>query len=48
MICPNMKKNTLQNIIDALTNLAPVVKVPEEIRIPALKAVDRMMATPRG
>jgi quinolinate synthase len=47
MTCPNMKKNTLQNIIDALTTISPVIKVPEEIRIPALKAVERMMAVPR-
>jgi quinolinate synthase len=47
MICPNMKKNTLQTIVDALTDLAPVVKVPDEVRGPALQAVDRMMAIPR-
>jgi quinolinate synthase len=47
MICPNMKKNTLQNIVDALETLSPVVKVPEDIRGPALRAVELMMAVPR-
>ena len=47
MICPNMKKNTLQNVIDALTNMAPVVRVPDGIRAAALRAVERMMAVPR-
>ncbi|MDR2300817.1 MAG: quinolinate synthase NadA [Deltaproteobacteria bacterium] len=47
MVCPNMKKNSLENIISALENMDPVIKVPEEIRIPALRAVDRMMAVPR-
>jgi quinolinate synthase len=47
MICPNMKKNTLQNILEALENLEPVIKVPTEIRLSALKAVERMMAVPR-
>jgi quinolinate synthase len=47
LICPNMKKNSLKDIIKALETLTPVIKVPEEIRIPALRAVDRMMAVPR-
>jgi quinolinate synthase len=47
MICPNMKKNTLNNIVDALSTMTPVIKVPEEIRLPALRAVERMMAVPR-
>ena len=47
LICPNMKKNSLEDVINALETLTPVIKVPEEIRIPALRAVDRMMAVPR-
>jgi quinolinate synthase len=47
MICPNMKKNSLQNIIDALETLSPVIKVLAEIREPALKAVELMMTVPR-
>ena len=47
MICPNMKKNSLENIVSALETLSHVIKVPEEIRLPAMRAVDRMMAVPR-
>jgi quinolinate synthase len=47
MICPNMKKNALEDVLQALETISPVIKVPEEIRIPALRAVDRMMAVPR-
>ncbi|MDR1608414.1 MAG: quinolinate synthase NadA [Deltaproteobacteria bacterium] len=47
MICPNMKKNRVSDIILALKNLEPVIKVPEEIRLPALRAVERMLAIPR-
>jgi quinolinate synthase len=47
MICPNMKKNTLADVIKALETLTPVIKVPDESRGPALKAVERMMAVPR-
>jgi quinolinate synthase len=47
MICPNMKKNRLEDVARALESLGPVVKVPEEIRLPALRAVERMMAIPR-
>lgn len=44
MICPNMKKTTLMSIRDALRDMRPVVKVPEETRIPAKRALDRMLA----
>lgn len=47
LICPNMKLTSLEDIAAALTTMAPVVKVPEEIRIPAKKALDRMLAIPR-
>ncbi|MDR2459484.1 MAG: quinolinate synthase NadA [Deltaproteobacteria bacterium] len=47
MICPNMKKNTLQNILDCLTTNSPIIKVEEDIRILALRAVERMLAVPR-
>jgi len=47
MLCPNMKRTLLRDVIKALENMAPVVKVEEDIRVRALKAVDRMLAVPR-
>ena len=47
MICADMKKTTLKHVLDALINESPVVKVPEETRLDALKAVKRMMDVPR-
>jgi quinolinate synthase len=42
--CPNMKLITLEKVIKSLETLTPEVKVPEEIRIKAKAAVDRMLA----
>jgi len=47
LICPNMKLTSLEDIREALTTMAPVVKVPEEIRVAAKRALDRMLAIPR-
>jgi len=44
MICETMKLTTLEDILRALTVMAPVVKVPEAIRIPAKRCLDRMLA----
>ena len=44
MICADMKKVTLKDILAAITGMKTVVKVPEEVRIPAKKALDRMLA----
>lgn len=43
MICPNMKKTTLQSIIRAFTENRNIIKVPEAIRVPAKRALDRML-----
>ena len=43
-ICPNMKKITLEKIMWALEDMKPEVKVPEDIRIRAKSAVDKMLA----
>lgn len=43
MICPNMKKITLKSVLRALRELNYVIKVPEETRIPAKNALDRML-----
>ena len=47
MICPDMKKTGLEDILKALQEMAPVVEVPEDIRVQAKRAVDRMLAIPR-
>jgi len=44
MTCPNMKKTTLHSVLRALREMEPVIKVPEEIRVPAKRALDRMLA----
>ena len=43
MICPNMKKTTLNSVLRALKEMKNVIKVPEEIRVPAKRALDRML-----
>lgn len=44
MICPNMKKTTLNSVLRALKEMKHMIKVPEEIRIPAKRALDRMLS----
>lgn len=44
MFCPDMKKITLENLADSLENLTGKVTVPEDIRIKALGAVQKMIA----
>ena len=43
-VCPNMKKITLEKVLHSLETMSPVIKVPEDIRVRALAAVDRMVA----
>jgi quinolinate synthase len=43
-LCPNMKLTTLSKVLWALQTLEPMVTVPEEIRVRALGAVERMLA----
>jgi quinolinate synthase len=47
LICPNMKLTSLEDVLEALQSMQPVVKVAEEVRIPAKQALDRMLAIPR-
>lgn len=42
-VCPRMKLITLENILWSLEDMTPQVKVPEDIRIKAKAAVDRML-----
>ena len=44
LICEDMKRITLGDILACLENMAGQVKVPEDIRLPALAAVERMIA----
>ena len=42
-ICPNMKLITLEKVLWSLEEMSPEVKVPEEIRLRAIAAVDKML-----
>ena len=42
-ICPNMKLITLEKVLWSLEEMSPEVKVPEEIRLSAKAAVDKML-----
>jgi quinolinate synthase len=44
MVCPDMKKTGLEDIVKALEELKPEVKVPEDVGIMAKKAVEGMLA----
>jgi len=43
MVCPNMKRTKLESVIIAMEKLQYVIKVPENIRVPAKRALDRML-----
>jgi quinolinate synthase len=43
MVCPDMKKTSLEDVLRAMETLQPRISVPEEIRIRALDAVERML-----
>jgi quinolinate synthase len=42
-ICPNMKLTNLEKILFSLENMENIIEVPEEIRIRAKRAVDKML-----
>jgi quinolinate synthase len=42
-----MKLTSLEDILVSLQTMEPVVKVPEDIRVLAKRALDRMLAIPR-
>jgi quinolinate synthase len=47
LMCPDMKRITLDDLIMALKELRHRITIPEETRIRALNAVERMLAVPR-
>jgi quinolinate synthase len=47
MICIDMKKIHLPDIVNALLNKSPVIKVEEGVRVRAKRAVERMLKVPR-
>jgi quinolinate synthase len=47
-VCPNMKLITLEKVLWSLEEMAPEIKVPEEIRVRAKRAVDRMLEVGRN
>ena len=42
-VCPRMKLITLETVLWSLQEMAPEIKVPQEIRLRAKSAVDRML-----
>ena len=46
LVCPNMKKNTLENLRDSLEEMKTEVVVPEETSARAKRAIDAMLAVP--
>jgi quinolinate synthase len=47
-ICPHMKSNTLEKLYLCLRDLAPVLEVPEEVRVKAKRSIDRMLEMTAG
>lgn len=48
LVCPNMKRTTLELVKRALETLTPRITVPEDIRQRAWAALERMLAIGRG
>lgn len=47
-VCPNMKRTTLDKVVRCLETLQPEITVPDEVRIRARRALDRMFSYIRG
>jgi quinolinate synthase len=43
MVCPNMKRTRVESVLRALEEMQHVITVPEEIRVPAKRALERML-----
>lgn len=46
MVCPNMKRTKLASVLTAMEKMQYVIKVPEDIRVKAKLALDRMLQIP--
>lgn len=46
-VCPNMKRNRLENVLWCLEDMEPRITVPEDVREPARKAIENMLAVTR-
>lgn len=44
IVCPNMKKTTLDNLAESLREMKTEVEVPQDIAVRAKKAIDAMLA----
>ncbi|ABK17287.1 quinolinate synthase NadA [Syntrophobacter fumaroxidans] len=44
MVCPDMKKTSLEDVLRSMETMEPRITVPEDIRLRALEAVERMLA----
>lgn len=47
LFCPNMKLTSLEDVLASLQTMSPVISVPEDVRLKAKGALDRMLAVPR-
>ena len=47
LICPNMKLTTLEDVVETLREEKNIVTVPEDVRLKAKRALDKMLAVPR-
>lgn len=43
LVCPNMKKTTLEKVRNCLRDMAPAVRVPEDVAVRARRAIDAML-----
>jgi quinolinate synthase len=43
LVCPNMKKTTLTSVVRTMEEMRNVIVVPEDIRLKARRALDRML-----
>jgi quinolinate synthase len=48
MVCPDMKKTSLHDVLKSLETMQPIVAVPQYIQGRARKALDRMVSIPKG